>query len=120
MLFRSVSSTDGFCSFITFEENELGRPYPMDKLPELLPNSFPVEPKAVPIKDNQKRKIQKEDKQKGKDTPSVASVDIPKLPKITKHKEKKDTAKKTSSKPAVTQSEQDKGREATPPRNTNG
>jgi chromatin assembly factor 1 subunit B len=108
-----VSSTDGFCSFITFEDNELGRPYPMDSLPEFAPNCFPVEPKPAPVKEEAKKKATKED-HKG---PSV--VETAKEGK--KPKEKKESAKKVGTKSANLQSvaAPDKDREATPPPNPN-
>jgi chromatin assembly factor 1 subunit B len=101
-----ASSTDGYCSIITFEENELGRPYPMDKLPELVPNCFPIEPKPAPVKQTPKKKASKEDHPK-------SSVDeTPKKGK--KAKDKQEPVKKSRAKPANLQID-DKGREATPP-----
>lgn len=43
-----VSSSDGFCTLVTFEENELGVPYPMDTIQDdSTANCFPVQPKVV-------------------------------------------------------------------------
>lgn len=103
-LLLMASSTDGYCSIISFEKGELGNPYIIEgDFPSLTPTCFPIappspkpvhkkEPKEPKIKEPKEKKEPKPKEKKDKKDSKAAEKKEKKAPKEKKEKTLKGSA----------------------------
>jgi len=88
-----VSSTDGYCSLVTFDDNELGLPFTEEVLP-VSQQAFPIPPAPVKEKASKpakKRPTKDAAEKKEKEPKEPKKVDTPTTPSS----KKKEPARKT-------------------------